>query len=70
MKDVEFISILLLVILEGKIVGFPQSNLDTLYEKYNEIIKKMPKLKMSSLRIIQWKFMIRVIMKIFCRNIL
>ena len=40
MKDVEFISILLLVILEGKIVGFPQSNLDTLYEKYNEIIKK------------------------------
>ena len=40
MKDVEFVSILLLIILEGKIVGFPQSNLDSLYEKYNEIVKK------------------------------
>jgi len=34
MKDVEFISILMLVILEEKIVGFPQSALDKLYEKY------------------------------------
>jgi len=34
MKDVEFISILMLVILEGRIVGFPQSALDILYEKY------------------------------------
>lgn len=34
MKDVEFISILMLVILEEKIVGFPQSALDALYEKY------------------------------------
>ena len=39
MKDVEFVSILLLVVLEKKIVGFPQSNLDSLYEKYNEIVK-------------------------------
>jgi hypothetical protein len=37
MKDVEFISILMLVILEEKIVGFPQSALDTLYEKYEKI---------------------------------
>ena len=34
MKDVEFISIFMLIILEGKIVGFPQSALDILYEKY------------------------------------
>lgn len=34
MKDVEFISILMLVLLERKIVGFPQSALDRLYEKY------------------------------------
>lgn len=34
MKDVEFISIFMLVILEGKIVGFPQSALDKLYAKY------------------------------------
>lgn len=39
MKDVEFISILMLVILEEKIVGFPQSALDSLYEKY-EIINQ------------------------------
>jgi hypothetical protein len=37
MKDVEFISILMLVILEGEIVGFPQSDLDILYARYNEI---------------------------------
>ena len=36
MKDVEFISILMLVVLEHKIVGFPQSALDTLYEKYED----------------------------------
>jgi len=34
MKDVEFISIFMLVILEEKIVGFPQSALDKLYAKY------------------------------------
>ena len=34
MKDVEFISILMLVILEDRIVGFPQSALDILYQKY------------------------------------
>jgi len=37
MKDVEFISILMLVILENRIVGFPQSALDDLYEKYETI---------------------------------
>lgn len=37
MKDVEFISILMLVILEDKIVGFPQSALDGLYEKYESV---------------------------------
>lgn len=37
MKDVEFISIFMLVILEGKIVGFPQSALDKLYAKYELI---------------------------------
>lgn len=36
MKDVEFISILMLVILEDRIVGFPQSALDILYEKYEK----------------------------------
>jgi hypothetical protein len=40
MKDVEFISILMLVILEEKIVGFPQSALDTLYKKYESIDDK------------------------------
>lgn len=39
MKDVEFISILMLVILEEKIVGFPQSALDILYAKY-EVVQK------------------------------
>ncbi|MBW5291213.1 MAG: hypothetical protein Rsou_0375 [Candidatus Ruthia sp. Asou_11_S2] len=37
MKDVEFISILLLVILEEEIVGFPQDNLDELYAKYDHL---------------------------------
>lgn len=37
MKDVEFISILMLIILEQKIVGFPQSALDALYEKYEAL---------------------------------
>lgn len=37
MKDVEFISILMLVILERKIVGFPQSALDVLYAKYETV---------------------------------
>ena len=37
MKDVEFISILMLVVLEKKIVGFPQSALDRLYSKYDDL---------------------------------
>lgn len=35
MKDVEFISTLMLVILERDFVGFPQSNIDELYAKYD-----------------------------------
>lgn len=35
MKDVEFVSILMLVLLEGAIVGFPQAKLDELYAKYD-----------------------------------
>ncbi|PTQ61211.1 uncharacterized protein DUF262 [Sphingomonas aurantiaca] len=35
MKDIEFISILMLVILEQDLVGFPQSNIDELYAKYD-----------------------------------
>jgi hypothetical protein len=35
MKDVEFISILMLVILENKFVGFPQWSIDDLYAKYD-----------------------------------
>ncbi|KZZ28883.1 hypothetical protein A3753_11875 [Sulfitobacter sp. HI0082] len=35
MKDVEFISILMLVLLEEDYVGFPQSHIDELYAKYD-----------------------------------
>jgi len=35
MKDVEFISILMLVILEDQFVGFPQWSIDDLYAKYD-----------------------------------
>lgn len=34
MKDVEFISILALIILENDFIGFPQSKIDELYAKY------------------------------------
>lgn len=37
MKDVEYVSILLLTMLEEQIVGYPQTTLDELYEKYNGI---------------------------------
>ena len=36
MQDVEFISILMLVMLENQFIGFPQSKIDELYVKYNE----------------------------------
>lgn len=36
MQDVEFVSILMLVMLEHDFIGFPQSNIDTLYVKYND----------------------------------
>ncbi len=35
MKDVEFISILMLVVLEKKFIGFPQIEIDALYAKYD-----------------------------------
>lgn len=35
MKDIEFISMLMLVILEKDLVGFPQANIDELYGKYD-----------------------------------
>lgn len=35
MKDVEFISVLALVLLESDFVGFPQSHIDELYAKYD-----------------------------------
>lgn len=38
MKDVEFISILMLVILERDFIGFPQSAISELYLKYDKII--------------------------------
>ncbi len=38
MKDIEFISILMLVVLEKQFVGFPQSTIDELYSKYDEVI--------------------------------
>lgn len=38
MKDIEFISILMLVILEKDFVGFPQSAINELYLKYDKII--------------------------------
>lgn len=38
MKDIEFISILMLVVLEKQFVGFPQATIDELYSKYDEVI--------------------------------
>ncbi len=42
MKDVEFISILMLLVLEKRFVGFPQSDLDVLYGKYNFTLSELP----------------------------
>ena len=42
MKDIEFISMLMLVILEQDLVGFPQSNIDELYAKYDFELSDLP----------------------------
>lgn len=42
MKDVEFISVLMLVILENDFVGFPQSRIDELYAKYEFDLDELP----------------------------
>ena len=42
MKDVEFLSVLMLVLLEHDFVGFPQSSIDDLYAKYDFDIKELP----------------------------
>lgn len=42
MKDIEFISTLMLVILEKDLVGFPQANIDELYAKYDFELSDLP----------------------------
>ena len=42
MKDAEFVSILMLVILEQKFVGFPQHKIDELYAKYDFDLDEIP----------------------------
>lgn len=42
MKDVEFVSILMLVILEKDFVGFPQDRIDELYAKYDFAKDELP----------------------------
>ncbi len=42
MKDVEFVSILMLVLLERKFVGFPQDKIDELYAKYDFTFSELP----------------------------
>lgn len=42
MKDIEFISTLMLVVLERDFVGFPQSNIDELYAKYDFELAELP----------------------------
>ncbi|QLH08564.1 DUF262 domain-containing protein [Candidatus Nitrosotenuis sp. DW1] len=37
MKDIQFISELLMVIIEKKIIGFDQNHIDTIYAKYNDL---------------------------------
>lgn len=37
MKNVQFISELLMIILENKIVGFDQDHINEIYSKYDEI---------------------------------
>jgi len=41
MKDVEFVSILMLVVLEKEFVGFPQDSIDQLYAKYDFILNDL-----------------------------
>ncbi len=42
MKDVEFVSILMLVLLEKDFVGFPQFHIDELYAKYDFDLAELP----------------------------
>lgn len=42
MKDVEFVSLLMLVILERDYVGFPQDRIDDLYAKYELDLEELP----------------------------
>ena len=42
MKDVEFVSMLMLVILEQAFVGFPQYRIDNLYAKYDFELEELP----------------------------
>lgn len=42
MKDVEFVSILMLVVLEQRFVGFPQYKIDELYAKYDFVLDELP----------------------------
>lgn len=42
MKDVEFVSILMLVLLERDFVGFPQHRIDELYAKYDFLEAELP----------------------------
>jgi hypothetical protein len=42
MKDVEFVSILMLVLLEKDFVGFPQHRIDELYAKYDFVEAELP----------------------------
>lgn len=43
MKDVEFISVLMLVVLEQDFVGFPQANLNQLYARYDFNLAELPR---------------------------
>jgi hypothetical protein len=42
MKDAEFVSILMLVILEQRFIGFPQHKIDELYAKYDFVLDEIP----------------------------
>lgn len=42
MKDAEFVSILMLVILEQRFIGFPQHKIDELYAKYDFVFDEIP----------------------------
>ena len=49
MMDCQFISELMLVLLEGKVLGFDQDALDELYAKYDDIAEAMPELDEDAL---------------------